>query len=219
MICKKCGAEFEGVFCPNCGQKVDEGAVNAGASDAGTADTGTVNTSTVDSISLESTTERQGKMIGNILRIAVGVVALILIIVVVRLIFFKGDYEDLVNDFYKAVEKQDGGAVMDMMLPELMEKSDYSDEYMEENVQKIIESTYETYAKKCGEGFDITGEIIKDSEDKEKLEDMNEELETDAEECRQLKIRVKIEGDDGTDEDEETITVVKVKGRWYFSTL
>lgn len=213
-ICKKCGVEFEGTFCPNCGQKADEATANAGAS----TDTGTVSASTLDSISLDSTTARQGKMIGNILRIAVGVIALVLVIVVVRFLFFKGDYKDLINDFYKAVEKQDGAAVVDMMLPEMMEKSDYSDAYIEENLQKVIDSEYEKYAKKCGEGFRITPEIIKDSEDKEKLEEINEDLETDAEECRELTVRIKMKGDDGTEEEEEKITVVKIKGRWYFMT-
>lgn len=214
MVCKNCGAEFEGAFCPNCGLKAEGVTAGEGAP----ADAGTVNQSTVDSISLESTTERQGKMIGNVLRIAAGVVALVLVIVVVRLLFFKGDYKDLINDFCKAVEKQDGAAVADMMLPEILEKTDFTDDYIEETMQKMIESTYKQYAKKCGEGFDLTGEIIKDSEDKDKLEDLNEELETDATECRELTVRWKIEGDDGTDEDEEKLTVLKVKGHWYIWT-
>lgn len=210
MFCGKCGSECDEdtVFCPNCGEKVGQeldAPVNA----------------------VESSIDQQGKMIGNILRIAIAVVVVVVVVIGVKTIFFSKGYVKVVKKYYKAVENADGKELMSLFPDEyneyLMDVSDYDDEEeMIEDKDEALEDSWDEAKDSFGEDVAFTYEIQKCKElDEDELKEINEDykddfdFEEEVSKGYEVKVRVIMEGEDKKESETQKLNVIKIKGKWY----
>lgn len=209
MFCGKCGKEFDDntVFCPNCGERLEKSV-------------------SVPPVEINSSVERQGKIIGNILRGVVAVAVIVLVIMGVKKIFFPDSYEKLVKEYCKAIEENDGEKLLSLIpddyIEAALEDGDFENEEelageMEDQMKEAWGKAKDTY----GDDINFSCEIVESTKDEDRMKKRNMEMEEEynlkeeISEYYKLELKIKMEGDKGSGSTTNNIGVMKIDGNWY----
>ena len=208
MFCGKCGKKLDDnmVFCPDCGENIKKSA-------------------SVEPIKLDTSLERQGKIIGNVLRIVVAIVVIVLIIIGVKKLFFRDTYEDLVKKYCNAIEEKNAEKIISLIPNECMEAAVQSGEDKEEIVRKLenhLNSMWINAKNKYGDELDFSYDIIKTKKcDEDRIKKLNMEFKDEYDikgeisECYNLELKIELKGDKGSISKTPDINVIKIDENWY----
>ena len=152
------------------------------------------------------------------LKFAVAGGALVLVLVLLFSIVFGSSYTDPIDNVIKAAETGNG-KYLEKMIPKSvakeMEESDVDFDDLAEDMQDEMED-------EVGDKFKLKYKITKRKHlDKDEIENLEERLygpykNLDIQDAYELDVELKLQGRDGkSKEEEDTITVIKVKGKWY----
>ena len=211
MFCKNCGAQIaEGAkFCPKCGASV--GNVNAGNN----GETGQVETG------------KKPPYLAIGLIAVIAVVVIILAVVLGKTVFGKG-YEKPIKNLIKGVEEQDGEMILSAFSDETIEALEDEMGVDRKDLEDMMEEEFEyMFSDEEYEDEDLEFKYkIEDNEklDKDDIKDIKDELKDyynireDIKAARELDVTltVYVDGEE-EDDSEETLTVIKVDGKWYLS--
>lgn len=225
-------------FCKFCGKEIPDGSVcdcpeaQAAAAASTSSDASSVETSSAAETSSpepsspypteEASVKPSGSKTGAAVLIA-GLVIVLLIIIGIISAIAGGGYKKPVKNFAKALNKGDGKLLAETMLTdEILDEVDDDDfDDLSDTLESIIDFAEDEYGKNIKFSISI--------EDKEKLskseiKDIEEEYEDNFDakveitKGYELDTELTIKGKDGKDEDDLTITVVKIKGEgWKLS--
>ena len=244
-FCTSCGAQLDdnATFCTSCGAQLGNGAPsaapqatqpsanNAGAAfqnaaaQAGDAVKDGFNKAK-ESLSMENIKNLKTNPNKTTLVVLGGIVivAIIIIIVLFNLIFAH-PYKGALNDYFKAIEKNDP-ELLKKCMPEYQVEylednrgKDFDiDEYCEDRLDNIVDMLEEDY----GEDIDISYDIKKEKKlSDKKLDDIKDDIKEDYDAKvkvtagYEVKLKLKIKGDDDDDTETSTFTVAKIDGDWY----
>lgn len=241
-FCTSCGAQLDdnATFCTSCGAQLGNGAPSAApqptaASNAGAAFQNAASQAgdavkdgfnkAKESLSMENIKNLKSNPNKTTLVVLGGIVivAIIVIIVLFNLIFAH-PYKGTLDDYFKAIAKNDPDLYKDTM-PE------YQIEYLEDNrgddfdideyVENILDSISDELEDKYGDDIKITYDIKEEKKltDK-KLDDIKDDIK-DTYDAKvkvtkgyKVKMKLKIKGDDDDRTDTVTFTMAKVDGKW-----
>lgn len=207
MFCSKCGQEIKaGVrFCPKCGNPVS-GGIYQGYQDV-----------VGESLNMQAVKKRP-----PYLAIGAIVIVVLIVILLVKGIFFRSTYETPVKNMVKAMEDRDAQAVLELLPPKLLEEAkeklgmdtdelaDYAESYVSDEFEEGIGDIKVSY--KITNAIDMTEEEIEETEQyfQGYLGDIKEGKKLD------ISLKVKVEGEE-EEETEMEFEVIKVDGKWYIN--
>lgn len=203
-------------FCKFCGKEIPEGAqCDCAESQAAAPDNVTGNVSSEAVPAAEAAPGKPSNKAAIVI-VAALVVILIIIFTIVSSIA-GGGYKKPVNEFEKALNKTDGERLAECMLPdEILEELDDDDfDDLSDAIEWLVDLCEDEYGKNVKFSISIDDkEKLRKSELKEIEEDYNDEFDSDIEITKGYEIEgvLKIKGKDDKEEEDITLTVVKIKG-------
>ncbi len=217
-FCSNCGSELkEGtVFCSNCGTKAADAGQQAPGNTQQVMPNYTSNGYT--GYNQQGNKPNNNKIIGMAV---VGVAALAVFFILVKL--FGGitppGYEQPIKYVCDGIEN---GSFKTMMkaFPEYItdQMEDYYGDEMDELMDGMVENLKDQYGKRVKISYKVTD---KDKMDKDDIETLEEDVEYNYDEkvnikdAYEIEVEMKVKGSEGSDEDESTVTVIKVGSKWY----
>ncbi len=214
-FCSNCGSEIkEGtVFCSNCGAKT----ADAGQQQAGNTQ-GMQNNNTYGNFTPQSNKPNNNKIIGMAV---VGVAALVGLFILVKLfgVFTTPGYEKPLQYVCDGLEKGNLKTMMKAFPSYITEEmEDYYDDYADVFADNMKEQLEEEFGKNVKVSYKVTD---KDKLDKDDIEELVEDIEyfydekVKIKDAYELEVEMKVKGKDGSDESEDSITVIKIGSKWY----
>lgn len=201
------------VFCKFCGKEIPEGSV-CDCADSQAANS----TSSAEPVSSEptATTGNSGSNKVNIVIIAALIVVLLIILGIVSSIA-GGSYKKPVKNFAKALNKCDGELLAETMLTDdMMDDADKDDlDDLDDLLESLTEYAEDEYGKNIKFTIDINDKSKLDKDDIEDIEDeYSDSYDDDVKISKGYEIdaTLTIKGKDDKDEEDITLTVVKIKG-------
>lgn len=204
MFCRKCGEQISGAekFCPKCGAQV-------------------VMTQQPNPGNPGGPGKAQGTGKKNVPYLAIGAIAIVLIVVIVlvKSLFFSNNYEKPIENVMKAIEKQDIDLLMSVFPDEIYEYLEEETGMDADEVIEYMEDSMESMADMYLGDIQIKYEIDDATElSKKEIKEIEEELYDiiDVKEGKAVDVEMKMYVDGEKVEDSETtMNVIKVGGKWY----
>ncbi|MBO5460579.1 MAG: zinc ribbon domain-containing protein [Ruminococcus sp.] len=213
MFCRKCGAQISGAekFCPQCGAQVipAQQPNNGSGFQAGPAS--------------QPVKAAAGKNKVPYLAIGALVIIAVIVIVLVKTLFFSNNYEKPIKNFMKAVEEQDTDLLLSVFPDEIYEYMEEETGMDEEEVEEYMEYSVESMADYYLGDIKIKYEIddVRDLS-KGEIQDIEDEFYDimDIKDGKSVEIETKVYVDGEKVEDEDiTLEVIKVGGKWYLNPM
>ncbi|MCM1228062.1 MAG: zinc ribbon domain-containing protein [Clostridium sp.] len=205
--CMQCGAQIDddnAAVCPSCGANQDSAPTANG----------------VDPVIVENPTDGSKKMFPVL--IAAAAVVLVVFILILKALF-GGSYKDPIDNFCKAMETGKGKYLYKSM-PEFMIEDEYDDMKKSEiidELDEVGEDLLDSLEDEYGDDIKVSYKIkSKEKIDKDDLKDMEDDIEdyydakVNVQKGYEVKLRLKIKGDDDDDSEKVTFNVYKIDGKW-----
>ena len=234
MFCSRCGNEIkgDGKFCPKCGAPIKpvQGAPNPGAGN-GAAPGGTSQNYSYNQGNYSQGGYAQGgygqagmaaKKRPPYVAIGAIVLAVILVIVAVKLIFFRDNYEAPIKNLVKVMEEGNAEAALELIPEKYLDVAEswsgMDREDMEEMVIEQIEDAFDDYSGDIEIDYEIGNARDMTESELEDLESSYMGFLGDIEEGKEVEFSYKLYVNGAKQEESdpgETVRVLKIDGKWY----
>lgn len=206
MICEKCGTQnAEGIEnCVRCGEPLQQEP--------------TQNPKSKKTTLLDFFKDLPGNKEKLIALIAVAAAALIFVVIILCLIFGGNSPKAVAEKYVKGATKPNYSAVVKLIHKDVLDEAD--DDDIRDNIKLYNRSVKRLFEETYGDSWkiDITS-VDEDELKKSKLRDIkdyyDDEYDLEVTDAREVEIEVDIEGEDEDGEEEFTIIVIKIGGKWY----
>ena len=209
MFCGKCGTQNEeGVmFCANCGEPLSS------------------ETQTEQVAPTPKKPAMSNKTIGMI---AVGVAAAIVVIIIASILLGGSGAKAVAEKFVKATAKPDFGAMIDLLHDDVAEEykenmlewGGYDDDEWKDLVKDYNDEMEDSLEDTVGDDWKLKIKSVKEDDlSKKKLKALKEyyddEYDLKVTDAKEIEMDTELKGDDDDVDEEITIIVVKIGGKWY----
>ena len=209
MFCSRCGNEIkgDGKFCPKCGAPIKPVQGQEAQAPGGNSQNYSYN---------QGNYSQGGYAQGGY------VLAVILVIVAVKLIFFRDNYEAPIKNLVKVMEEGDGEAALDLIPEKYLDVAEswsgMDREDMEEMVIEEIENALDDYSGDIEIDYEIGNARDMTESELEDLESSYMGFLGDIEEGKEVEFSYKLYVNGAKQEESdpgETVRVLKIDGKWY----
>lgn len=149
------------------------------------------------------------------------IIVLLLIIFIITSIFGGASgYEKPLASMCKAMEDGDVDDLLDCFADKYLDVMETLDKDYEDSLQDNLDDQIEELEDQYGKGYSISYKILdKERIDEDDLEDYEGFGLTDITDGYTLDVKITIDGDDDSDTNKTTITVLKIDGDWSLSDM
>lgn len=226
MFCSRCGHEVkEGNFCPKCGAPVKQASAPGGNMQGGAMPGGNVQGGAMPGGNMQGGAMPGAGMTAAKKRlpyVAIGAIVLvvILLIVAVKLIFFRDNYEKPIENMVKVMEEGDAEAALELIPDKLLDAAEEftgmkRDAYAS-MLEASLESEFDEYAGDIEIDYEIGDARPMTSSELNDIEDEFMGYLGEVEEGKEVEFSYEMYVDGSLEETEETtIEVIKLDGKWY----
>lgn len=226
MFCSRCGNEIkgDGKFCPKCGAPVKQAQSQGADMSGGSAQGYSYNQGASPAGSSAGMGVPVAKKRPPYVAIGAIVLVVILLIVGIRLIFFRDTYKTPIKNMVKVMEDRDVDAAMELIPENFLDAAEgltgMTKEEMADMLEEDLIDSFDKYIGdikidyEIGDTRDLTQSELRD------ISDDYMGVLGDIEEGKEVEFSYEMYVDGELEEessDDETIDVVKIDGKWYIS--